>query len=71
MWVVERILRVLAALVLGVVAASLPVMGFAAAENYENRKFYGVFEGDWFFLFGFVAAGACVWTAAQLLQRHS
>ena len=57
-------LRLLSALVLAVVGVSSPVMGYAAAEEYESRKFYAVFEGDWFFLFGFIAAGACLWEAA-------
>lgn len=52
-----------------VVAASSPLMGFAAAEEFESRKLYGVFEGDWFALFGLVAAVACVWWAVRLLRR--
>ena len=63
--------RVLGAAVLAVVAASAPVMGFAAAEHYEGRRFYGVLEGDWFFLFGLVAAAACTWSARELLRRRA
>lgn len=46
----ELLLRVAGALVLGVVAVTSPVMGWAAAEPYESRKLYRVFEGDWLFL---------------------
>ena len=61
--------RVAAALVMLVVAATLPVMGEAAADQYESRKFYGVFEGDWLFLCGLIASGSCIWTAVYLLRR--
>jgi hypothetical protein len=56
-------------LVLLVVAASLPLMGFAAAESLENEKFYRVFEGDWMFLFSLIAAGACISGAIRQLRR--
>jgi len=53
------------------VAASSPVMGFAAAEQYSGRKFYGVLEGDWLFWFGLVAGGASLWVAIDLLRRSA
>jgi hypothetical protein len=62
------LLRVAGALVLAVVAVSSPVMGWAAAEHYESRKFYRVFEGDWFFLFAFIGGGCCIWAATSLLR---
>jgi hypothetical protein len=65
----KSVVRLLGALVLLVVAASSPLMGIAAAEEFESRKFYGVFEGDWFALFGLVAAAACIWWAVHLLRR--
>lgn len=43
-------------------------MAFAAAEEYEGRRFYGIFEGDWFFLFGLIAGGASLWAAIRLLR---
>ena len=46
-------------------------MGLGAAEEYENRTFYGVFEGDWFALFGIVAAVACVVWALRLIRDRS
>lgn len=46
-------------------------MGLAAAEDFESRKFYGVFEGDWFALFGLVAGAACLWSAIALVRRRS
>jgi len=70
----ERLLRVAGAFVLGVVAASTPVMGWAAAEHYKSRKFYRVFEGDWLFWFSLIAGGCCVWVAVSLLRgvgRHT
>ena len=57
------------ALVLLVVAAATPVMGYAAAENYESRKFYGIFEGDWFFLFALIAGVACIACAWIVVAR--
>ena len=63
------VVRLVGACVLIVVAASSPLMGFAAAEEFEGRKFYGVFEGDWFALFGLVAAAACLWCATHLLRQ--
>ena len=62
--------RLIGALVLIVVGAASPIMGFAAAEQYESRRFYGVFEGDWFFLFGLIAAAACLWAARELMRRR-
>lgn len=70
MWRMERVARAGVAVVLFIVAASAPVMGWAAAEQYEGRKFYGVFEGDWLFLFALIAGVACVWTAAQVLRER-
>lgn len=67
----ERAVRAGAALVLLIVAASSPVMGWAAAEQYEGRRFYGIFEGDWFFLFALIAGAACVLAAARLLRELS
>jgi len=64
----ERLLRVTGALLVGVVAASTPVMGWAAAEHYESRRFYRLFEGDWLFLFSLIAGGCCVWGAGSLLR---
>jgi hypothetical protein len=64
----RRIARFLAACALVLVAASSPVRGFAAAEEYEGRKFYGVFEGDWLFLFALIAGAACLWAAARLAR---
>ena len=58
-------------MVLLLVAASSPVMAFAAAEEYEGRKFYGIFEGDWLFLFGLIAGGASLWAAIRLLRTRS
>ena len=43
---VDRVRRVAGALVLLLVAAVCPLTGFAAAEEFSGRKFYGVFEGD-------------------------
>jgi hypothetical protein len=65
------VVRVLGAFVLLVVAASSPVMAFAAAEHYSGRKFYGAFEGDWLFWFGLVAGGASLWVAIDLLRRSA
>ena len=65
---VERVARVVGALILLLVAASSPIMAFAAAEQYEGRRFYGVFEGDWLFLSGLIAGGASLWAAVQLLR---
>lgn len=65
----ELVGRVVGGIVLLVVAAASPVMGFAAAEQYEGRKFYAVFEGDWLFLFGLIAGGASLWAAVRLLRR--
>lgn len=65
------VVRVVGALVLLLVAASSPVMGFAAAEHYSGRKFYGVLEGDWLFWFGLVAGGASLWFAIDLLRRSA
>lgn len=64
----EPLLRLAGALVLGVVAASSPVMGSAAAEYYESRKFYRLLEGDWLFLFALIGGACCVWTAISLLR---
>ena len=65
------VVRVLGALALLVVAASSPVMAFAAAEHYSGRKFYGAFEGDWLFWFGLVAGGTSLWLAIDLLRRSA
>ena len=62
--------RLLGAAVLLVVAASSPLMGLAAAEDFESRRFYGVFEGDWFALFGLIAGAACLWCAIALVRRR-
>jgi hypothetical protein len=64
------VVRLAIALLLVVVAASCPLMGFAAAEEFESRKFYDVFEGDWFALFGLVAGAACLWCAVHVVRRH-
>ena len=64
----RRFARLLAVLVLVLVAASTPVMGSAAAEEYEGRKFYGVFEGDWLFLFALIAGAASLWAAVRLVR---
>lgn len=61
-----RLARVIAALVFVIVAASTPVMGYAAAEEYQGRRFYTVFEGDWLFVFALLAGGASVWAAIRL-----
>lgn len=66
---VRRAFRLLGVVALLVVAASSPLMGFAAAENFESRKFYGIFEGDWFALFGLVAGAACLWWAVTVARR--
>lgn len=63
------VVRVFGAIVLLIVAASSPVMAFAAAEQYTGRKFYGVFEGDWLFWFGLISGGASLWAAITLLRR--
>lgn len=65
----NKIGRWFAAGVLLLVAASTPVMGYGAAEQYENRKFYRVFEGDWLFAFALTAGAACVWAAVELITR--
>lgn len=64
------VVRVVGALLLLVVAASSPVMGFAAAEHYSGRKFYGVIEGDWLFWFALVAGASTLWVAIGLLRRR-
>lgn len=53
---------------LGLVAASSPVMGAAAAEHYSGRRFYGVFEGDWLLLFALIAGACCLAIAVSLLR---
>lgn len=66
MSLVARASRLVAALVLLVVAVCTPAMGFGGAEHYSGRKVYDVLEGDWLFLFGFIAGGACIWAAVRL-----
>ena len=62
----ERLARLVAACVFVIVAASTPVMGYAAAEEYEGRTFYAVFEGDWLMLFALLAGASSLWAAVQL-----
>ena len=63
--------RLVAVVALVAVGLASPLMGMAAAEEYEGRKFYGAFEGDWFFLFGFIAAAACARQAVHLIRGSS
>lgn len=64
----DRLARFVAAAVLALVAASTPVMGFAAAEQYSGRRFYWVLEGDWLFLFALIAGASCLWSAIRVVR---
>jgi hypothetical protein len=66
--VVRGLVQLMVAGILLLVAVTTPVMGFAAAEHYEGRRFYGAFEGDWFLLLALVAGGVCLWQAVSLIR---
>lgn len=67
--IMEVVPAVASMVVLLVVAASLPYMGFAAAESLDGQKLYGVLEGDWMFLFGLIAAGTCISRTIRRFRR--
>ena len=45
-----------------------PMIGYGVADHFEGRKLLGIMEGDWFFLFGFLAAAVCLWAAVYLVK---
>ena len=54
-----------------VLAVSSPLLGLAAAEDFENRKLFGVVEGDWFALVGVVIGAASLWFAVKVAGQRS
>lgn len=65
----KKPLQVFAAALLVPIAIGNFIGGYAAAEHYSGQKLMGFLEGDWFFLFGFIGAAACLVIAVDTIRK--